>query len=675
MFEDIAHYEGRLAKICGPARSGKTEALVRRCVALMENGIEPGSILVEVSSGLAAQAFRSRLREAMGRKKSADKVRIVTARELCVEVLSREDALAATNRRPRLLSPAEYNFFLEDMKTLGQPVRRLRKMLEFFYARWSLLEDERDWLEPGEESKARAHAARLLEGYGAMLPQEVAYVCARFLNSDAGVSARGSYAYVLCDDHQNLSHAEQTCLCLLAERQLIVAGNPNQEISRRGEHPYARGFVEFETLRRNVQVFELVQTYGAPEVAAFSNALCVHGAMDGEIVSKASEEAVHPCDEAIESDASHKAASAPCVMCVKWDTPEDELNGLTKYIRMLADEEGEGSEGGICVVVPNRRWARMMQRMLEKRGFAASCAPVAGGIGGDPRELKRAHALIASTKLALLADERDGVAWRCWCGFGNHLTNSDAWNGLMSYAGQKAISPLEALFTLGDVIRNLGSEPFSRASVLAERYESGRAFIEKNANRKGFALLRALDAENLFEFCDVSALMEGDESAEQVRSLMRAWESDPVFPDDSRVVRIASYESMTGIEADWLFAIAAVDGFVPVRDAFEVVSTEEDRSALTNEQRRLFYNAVSKARKHLVVSYFAKASLELAEQSKMQVVRVRAEEQGLSDKEGLKGLASNRVAIVRPSMFLTEAGDARPGSIGGQALLAQFGLN
>lgn len=190
----------------------------------------------------------------------------------------------------------------------------------------------------------------------------------------------------------------------------------------------------------------------------------------------------------------------------------------------------------------------MMQRMLEKRGFAASCAPVAGGIGGDPRELKRAHALIASTKLALLADERDGVAWRCWCGFGNHLTNSDAWNGLMSYAEQKAISPLEALFTLGDVIRNLGSEPFSRASVLAERYESGRAFIEKNANRKGFALLRALDAENLFEFCDVSALMEGDESAEQVRSLCVHGKAIRYFPMILAWIRIASYESRTGLE-------------------------------------------------------------------------------------------------------------------------------
>ena len=110
MFEDIAHYEGRLAKVCGPARSGKTEALLSRCVALVEDGIAPNSILVEVSSALSAQAFRSRLRAVMGQKEDADKVRIATAKELCVEVLSREDALAATGRRPRLLSSAEYNF-------------------------------------------------------------------------------------------------------------------------------------------------------------------------------------------------------------------------------------------------------------------------------------------------------------------------------------------------------------------------------------------------------------------------------------------------------------------------------------------------------------------------------------------------------------------------------------
>ncbi len=67
---------------------------------------------------------------------------------------------------------------------------------------------------------------------------------------------------------------------------------------------------------------------------------------------------------------------------------------------------------------------------------------------------------------------------------------------------------------------------------------------------------------------------------------------------------------------------------MPRRDAFEVISTEEDRERIMNEERRLFCNSVSKASKRLVVSYFSKAPLELAERAKMQVVRVKAEGNG-----------------------------------------------
>ena len=105
-----------------------------------------------------------------------------------------------------------------------------------------------------------------------------------------------------------------------------------------------------------------------------------------------------------------------------------------------------------------------------------------------------------------------------------------------------------------------------------------------------------------------------------------------------------------------------MDGFRPRRDACEVISTEEDRERIMNEERRLFCNSVSKASKRLVVSYFSKAPLELAERAKMQVVRVKAEGNG-------------RVASVRPTAFLAEAGNAAPVTTGGQALLAQHGLN
>lgn len=154
----------------------------------------------------------------------------------------------------------------------------------------------------------------------------------------------------------------------------------------------------------------------------------------------------------------------------------------------------------------------------------------------------------------------------------------------------------------------------------------------------------------------------GDEDAAAVFALQRANVTDPALPDDPHVLHVASYGALCGVEYDNIFAIAAVDGFMPRRDAFEVISTEEDRERIMNEERRLFCNSVSKASKRLVVSYFSKAPLELAERAKMQVVRVKAEGNG-------------RVASVRPTAFLAEAGNAAPVTTGGQALLAQHGLN
>ena len=120
MIEAIASFDGRIAKVQGPARSGKTEALVRRCACLVRGGAAPETILVETSSAAAAQAFRRRLRRALGPdlQHAADDVHVRTALETCVAVLDAPAARAATGRVPRLLNDAEYNFFLEDMKTL-----------------------------------------------------------------------------------------------------------------------------------------------------------------------------------------------------------------------------------------------------------------------------------------------------------------------------------------------------------------------------------------------------------------------------------------------------------------------------------------------------------------------------------------------------------------------------
>lgn len=645
MYEEIAAFEGRIAKICGPAASGKTEALVCRIVALAQRGVKPETILVGTTSSAAAEEFRLRLRRALARgdEDFADDVSILTPLQACARVLERDCTKRATGRIPRFLTQGEYAFFLEDMKTLGQPVRRLRAMLAFFFERWSMLEDEESWLEPGEESRARAHMARLLEGYGAMLTQEAAFVCARYLQSDQGADDRGLYDYVLCDDYQNMSRAEQSSLCMMARRQLIVAGNADEQIGGADSHPFAQGFDDFEKLRFDVRTFELERSLCAPGAAAFSQALL-------------------PGNRAPECDAKRPMPCSDDVACIKWDSPEDELEGIAALVSHRLASLPDGVRASLCIAVPNCRWARMMGSALSRRGVDAAFGPSLGGIRGDYRDSERCQALKALVGISLLADESDVVAWRCWCGMGNHIANSDAWAQLVSYADCRGESLLDALASLAPCALEGASEPFARARVLAERFVKGRAFIEKNAGRCGFAVLHAAGAQNLIEFRDFSASLEGDESASDIGRALRAWAICPHYPHAAYDVRVATYADMAGLSFDEVYAVALVDGLMPDRDAFEVVSTDEARTRVMDSQRRVLLCAAAKARRRLVLSYFSRASLEMAERARMQVTRVRAEGAG-------------RVAVLRKSCFLSEAAAALPSVAGGQAELARYGLN
>lgn len=337
MIDTIAAFDGRLAKIEGAARSGKTQALVARCAKLIENGEAPESILVAVTNAFAAQAFRKRLRRALPANKAAaaEAVRICCALDAAVEVLDTPAAREATGREPRILSEAEYNFFLEDLKTTGEQPRKLRSMLSFLERKMANYESREEWGAGTAAGNLHAFATRVLKLRGAMLPVEAPMLAADFLKSDAGEAARGRFSHVLCDDFQNFSHSEQTCLCLLADKQIMVAGNPNQMMSKRGNHPYVEGFLKFDAVRRDVEVFHLEGAFGNPQVIALADALGSQDGMDGAYVAGTAAD--------IERDPA--AAALPVgVQSIKWNTPEDELNGLTKYLRHLLSSQEDVRE-------------------------------------------------------------------------------------------------------------------------------------------------------------------------------------------------------------------------------------------------------------------------------------------------------------------------------------------
>ena len=644
MIDEIAAFEGRVAKVCGPVRSGKTEALVRRAAALVAAGAAPEEVLLCTSTAEGARQARGRVVAALAAAgvadsaAVADRMAVAPVRAVCLAALDAPEARAFTGRVPRVLAPFEYNFFLEDMKTLGQPLRRLRGVLRKFQYQWSALAPEADWVVPGDEQDALEHAHRLLAFEGAMLEAEVPFLCAQYLQSDAGAAARGRYRAVLADDFQNLSAAQQTCLCLLARDQLIVAGNPNEAVAVAAAFPHPSGFADFDALRHGVTRFDLDTAWGNPNITAFCDALAGAEGMDGAVV------------------AARREGAAADIATVKWRTPDDEFNGLTRHLLERHRESPDAPEGATCLVAPNKQWAHAFRQMLERRGFTVS--PLGfDGVGGDPRDEKRARAMMAYTVLSLLADPEDVAAWRAWLGYGNYLTYSDGWNALMNWCDDHGAGMFEALEAARAAEEAGEAEPFPRSAALARRYRAGRELVAAHRGRTGYGLLSAVGADGIDAFDAVRAAMAGDEDAPALFALVRDRQFAPVHRADPHAVRISSYEQMAGCSYEDVYLVGCVDGFMPARDAFEVVSTDDDRARVREEGRRAFMAAAGKGAARLMFSTFSLADLELAERTKMQVRRVRME-------------GDRRMATLHPTCFIEEAGAAAPITLGGQALLA-----
>ena len=88
------------------------------------------------------------------------------------------------------------------------------------------------------------------------------------------------------------------------------------------------------------------------------------------------------------------------IATVKWNTPDEEFNGLTRYLFAVNADDPEAAQSGICVVAPNKQWAHAFEQMLVRRGFTVSSLGFKR-LAGDPRDTNRARALVAYTSLNL----------------------------------------------------------------------------------------------------------------------------------------------------------------------------------------------------------------------------------------------------------------------------------
>lgn len=557
--------------------SGKTTRLIEAVRETLEGGVEPADMLLCAASPVAAQELSRRL--------AAEELPVaaVVPRAHLMSLLSDEEAQAVTHRRPRLLLPFEYSFFLEDLKTTGLKAHRLREMLKFFYR--GLAEGEsirEDWLITNEEREVMALINDTLAFEGALLEAEVAPLALRALDEAPTLGQRSMVPCVFVDDYPLLSRATQQALVRLAGERLVVTGN----------------------------------TDGGPEVyEAYPN-------RDGmsELVE------AFPDARVIEVSAGRSSAALAEEDVFAEDSMADEMAVVARVVGETLDEGISAEE--IVVATDHPAWRRGVSRGLRAQGIAAAETPSLGFLRCDVRYDEGSTAARLVTLLALAADPSDGVAWRAWCGFGDYLANS---NGFRSLCQRSHGRTFAAMVENGQLQPDLldGLDAMGSIRRIEVAYQVGKAILNRVAGLEGKSLLEAIMRELGHEEAPLPPALlalvlpgNGDEGAEAMIGQLRAAAAFPVFPATNDV-RVASFKETHGLAPKLLVIAGAMNGLFPKADFFDgTMLTIEQRNRRAEADRQLATSLKARASERLVVTETLRLPLEDAERLGVVIERI-----------------------------------------------------
>jgi hypothetical protein len=324
-----------------------------------------------------------------------------------------------------------------------------------------------------------------------------------------------------------------------------------------------------------------------------------------------------------------------------------EASGLAEFIkRRIAS--GAVAAGQVLVLTPRRQFGYAIRDALMARSTPAHSFFQEEALEGDPKHLEASEAQHAFTLLTLLAHPNDRVALRAWCGFGSPSLNTGAWTRLRAHCRETGDAPRAALDRL-----DRGELVLPNTGALLARYRTLKVALARVEELRGTALADALFPEAAPWAEPIRSALDEPSQYPTARKLHGALVSaitQPELPTDVDYVRIMSLHKSKGLTAGLVVVAGCVEGLIPTWDDD---STPQEIAATLEEQRRLFYVAMTRPRRTLVLSSVTRLPIALAYK-----VRARI------------GATTGGYVSTIPSRFLDDLGPSRPAAIAGHRILS-----
>ena len=596
--EAVLHGDGPLLVLAG-AGSGKTRVLTHRVARLIEDGVPPQAVLAITFTNKAAGEMRERIGTLVGPRARA--IWASTFHSACVRILRRE-APSAGYARDFSIYDGDDQLRLIRRCTVDEDIDPKRFAPRALQARIS---DAKNHLRGPEEmaaldgsyndevaSRVYRRYADALRANGAMDFDDLLMVTALLMENDEAVRARWQtrFAHVLVDEYQDTNHAQYRLVRALAEpqRNVMAVGDDDQGIySWRGAD--VANILDFERDFPNAHVVALEQNYRSTgTILRAANAVV--------------ERNPHRHSKRLWTDLGD-GEPITAVSC------RDEHEEARVVAGAIEQALGRGdSLSDIAVFYRTNAQSRAIEDQLVRRGVNYT-------VVGGPRFYERAEVRDLLAYLRVVSNPADGVSLARMLGAPKRGLGPGCIAKLEAFAAAHVL-PIGAALLRPDEVAGL--QPAQRATIAAtgallediRRHVAAGSpldrVIEEVIDHSG--LREALEREgtfeaqgrieNLDEMVRVAAEYDASEEEATLGGFLEgiALQADADLVDaSSGTVTLMTIHNAKGLEFDIVIITGLEEGLFP--------HSRSDTPETLEEERRLFYVGLTRARRHLILTH------------------------------------------------------------------------
>ena len=678
--EAVRHGEGPLLVLAG-AGSGKTRVLTHRIAYLLATGVaRPGEILAITFTNKAATEMRERVGALVGRSVRA--MWVTTFHSACARMLradaerlgySRGFTIYDESDSLRMLKRCMEELHVDPKR---YPPRAIRSQISG--AKNQLVDASAYAQAQGsvfEETAAEVfslYEKRMLEANAMDFDDLlVRTVNALELFEEVRERWRRTFRHVLVDEYQDTNHAQYRLLQLLTSEHgnLMVVGDEDQSIYG-FRHADIRNILDFERDFPEAEVVKLEQNYRSTQT----------------ILSAANAVVERNRERRPKQLWTEETGGGPVQLSELTDEHE-EARWVAGEIERLGEEHGI-ARSDVAVFYRTNAMSRVVEDTLHR--FDLPYQVIGGTKFYDRAEIKDAVAY-----LSLLVNPADQVSFARVVNSPRRGIGKTSQGRLASYANTAGL-PIWEVMERAEEVPGLSAAAIKTVSRFYETMEGLRARVDSSPvaavleavlNESGYLEALAAErtveaegrAENLEELVGMAAEfdrereIEGESEVPPLEEFLQQislYSDQDSIQEEEALVTLMTLHNAKGLEYDAVFVIGCEDGAFPHMWALEEGGEEEER--------RLCYVAITRARKRLYMTWTRSRRLFGREESNLPSRFVDELPAELTERHQKAAVGSGGMSWNAPTEGTSPARPLDPGEalqmhVGDDVVHASFG--